>query len=141
MELVQTSEGGGGGRPNPPTPPPPPAYGPDERLLDQLASPHARGNMRNTSDFTPKKLDEGRDCLRCGFRKYRTGEKCPAQGVICNSCGASNHFARVCIKSKRATVTHRKDVWSMQDGDDSEDREVNTVQIRTLRGQAARLKV
>ena len=132
------------------------------RRVRQETTPHARGNMGNTSGFTPKKLEEGRDCLRCGFRKHRTGEKCPAQGVICNSCGASNHFARVCMKSKRATVTHlgqgrlprqrrvnavafdpddEEYTESMQDGDDSGDREVNTVQIRTLRGQAARLKV
>eukprot|EP00731_Ephydatia_muelleri_P007324 Em0003g1572a len=128
----------------------------------QETAPHARGSMRNTSGFTPKELEEGRDCLRCGFPKHRTGEKCPAQGAICNSCGASNHFARVCMKSKRATVTHRGQrglprqrrvnavaiepddeeyTDSVIDGDDSGEREVNTVQIRTLRGQAARLSV
>ena len=52
------------------------------RRVRQETTPHARGNMGNTSGFTPKKLEEGRDCLRCGFRKHRTGEKCPAQGVI-----------------------------------------------------------
>ena len=87
------------------------------------------------------------------FPQGLTGEKCPSQGVICNSCGASNHFARVFMKSKRATVTHRSHEGtlrqrrvnavaidpdeeeytdSMQSGDDSGDREVNTVQIRTL---------
>ena len=128
----------------------------------QETAPHARGSMRITSGFTPKELEEGRDCLRCGIPKHRTGEKCPAQGAICNSCGASNHFARVCMKSKRATVTHRGQrglprqrrvnavaidpddeeyTDSVIDGDDSGEREVNTVQIRTLRGQAARLSV
>ena len=66
------------------------------------------------------------------------------------------------MKSKRATVTHRGQrglprqrrvnavaidpddeeyTDSVIDGDDSGEREVNTVQIRTLRGQAARLSV
>ena len=66
---------------------------------------HARGNMRNTSGFSPKELEGGRDCLRCGCTVLERSAPLKDR-VICNSCGASNHFASVCMKSKRATVTH-----------------------------------
>lgn len=36
----------------------------------QESTPHARGKMRNMLGATPKELEGGRDCLRCGFRKH-----------------------------------------------------------------------
>ena len=53
-------------------------------------------------------LQVGVDCLKCGFPRHRKGEPCPAVGSTCHTCGREGHFARVCIKSGKATVTKGK---------------------------------
>lgn len=40
-------------------------------------------------------------CRYCGISPGRGKEQCPAYGKACKACGTANHFARVCIKSKR----------------------------------------
>uniref|UniRef100_A0A673W9M9 Gypsy retrotransposon integrase-like protein 1 n=1 Tax=Salmo trutta TaxID=8032 RepID=A0A673W9M9_SALTR len=45
--------------------------------------------------------DNPNTCRYCGISHGRGKEYCPAYGKICKSCGTANHFARVCMKSKR----------------------------------------
>lgn len=49
------------------------------------------------SQHTPRQrqqLQQLTDCSKCG-QKHRF--KCPAEGVVCNSCGKKNHYARMCF--------------------------------------------
>ena len=53
---------------------------------------------------TQKKLQRGMDCFRCGHPRHGRGQSCPAVGTRCRACNGPDHFARVCVKSGRASV-------------------------------------
>eukprot|EP00731_Ephydatia_muelleri_P017459 Em0010g557a len=97
----------------------------------QETAPHARGSMRNTSGFTPKELEEGRDCLRVCMKSKE-------QQLLTVVKGATKTRR---VNAVAIDLDDEEYTDSVIDGDDSGEREVNTVQIRTLRGQAARLSV
>ena len=47
---------------------------------------------------------KAKSCRYCG--KIHGKGQCLAYGKICSSCGKSNHFAAVCLTSKRGKVVH-----------------------------------
>ena len=62
----------------------------------------------NTKQSTvPHRKDQSykkspRTCYRCGG-EFPHANKCPALGKTCNSCGKTDHFARVCRSTPRPT--------------------------------------
>ena len=40
-------------------------------------------------------------CYRCGNKRHKFNQPCPAQGVICHGFGKANHFFSVCRSVKR----------------------------------------
>lgn len=60
--------------------------------------PFATANANTTANSA---ADNPNTCRYCGISHGRGKEYCPAYGKICKSCGTANHFARVCMKSKR----------------------------------------
>ncbi len=55
-------------------------------------------NTRTSNTFKAK------SCRYCG--KIHGKGQCLAYGKICSSCGKSNHFAAVCLTSKRVKAVH-----------------------------------
>ena len=51
-----------------------------------------------------KKLQLGMEYFRYGHPRYGRGQSCPAVGTRCRACNGPDHFARVCVKSGRASV-------------------------------------
>uniref|UniRef100_A0AAV2K178 Ig-like domain-containing protein n=1 Tax=Knipowitschia caucasica TaxID=637954 RepID=A0AAV2K178_KNICA len=45
------------------------------------------------------------NCRYCGNTHTRGRDHCPAFGKKCKLCGTNNHFAKVCMKSKRGSTT------------------------------------
>uniref|UniRef100_A0A8B9JE72 ribonuclease H n=1 Tax=Astyanax mexicanus TaxID=7994 RepID=A0A8B9JE72_ASTMX len=58
--------------------------------------------MRQQSTKQPSPTDTVPiQCRYCGSNHRAGREHCPAFGKQCKACGTSNHFARVCLKSKK----------------------------------------
>ncbi len=47
-------------------------------------------------------------CARCGYKKHKDGEKCPAEGAECYNCGKKNHLAKVCRSAKKDGSAHQQ---------------------------------
>lgn len=62
--------------------------------------------------------DQPRLCSFCGNNHVPKKEKCPAYGIICNTCGNANHFAKMCRSARvRSRQKHVHKVHTSQDGD------------------------
>ena len=57
-------------------------------------------------------------CKYCG--KLHEKGHCPAYGKVCSACGKQNHFAAVCLSSKRVKLVHVENTSSSTDSDDNE---------------------
>ena len=51
-------------------------------------------------------------CPRCTYERHEAGQKCPAEGRSCNTCGEKGHFAaaKLCTKKKKKTARRVKEV-------------------------------
>lgn len=62
--------------------------------------------------------DQPRLCSYCGNNHVPKKEKCPAYGIICNTCGNANHFAKMCRSARvRSRQKHVHEVHTSQDCD------------------------
>ena len=55
----------------------------------------------------PKQTSETQ-CRNCGFTWPHKDGPCPAKGKMCNTCGKSNHFSRVCRTKQDKPQNHGK---------------------------------
>ena len=105
---------------------------------------------------TQKKLQRGMDCFRCGHPRHGRGQSCPAVGTRCRACNGPDHFARVCVKSGRASVVgdrirDKKQVNKLSEVepgiDDTSDEsqgngsDLNVIHIQAIKGRTAKLSV
>ncbi|KAK9680750.1 hypothetical protein QE152_g38847 [Popillia japonica] len=99
----------------------------NRRLLD-IKDTDERVNKIHSKEST-----NTRNCLFCGDRHEFVKGKCPAYGKVCKICKGRNHFAKVCKKkhtkndyTKKGAVNskHKSRVKKINQGDDSEDSEV-----------------
>ncbi|KAJ8044099.1 hypothetical protein HOLleu_11471 [Holothuria leucospilota] len=63
-------------------------------------------------------------CGRCGNKRHRSEEDCPAMGELCRNCKRPNHFAKVCrTKKDTGQYSAGRNVSSVQqmDNDDTTD--------------------
>lgn len=67
-----------------------------------------RKRYQSTTTKRVQILDPKRQCLKCGYDLHNNESSCPANGKKCGSCGAENHFARVCISSGNAKLSDRQ---------------------------------
>lgn len=62
--------------------------------------------------------NQPRVCSYCGNNHVPKKEKCPAYGIICNTCGNANHFAKMCRSARvRSRQKHVHEVHTSQDCD------------------------
>lgn len=61
-------------------------------------------SRRGTVSGKVRQLFEGKNCFKCGNNIHSSGEKCPADGIVCSACHKLNHFAKVCVKTGRAEI-------------------------------------
>lgn len=77
--------------------------------------------QRNQSTSGSKaKYDNGQPqlCTYYGNNHVSKKEKCPAYGIICNTCGNVNHFAKMCRSARvRSRQKHVHEVHTSQDCD------------------------
>ncbi|KAL5516393.1 hypothetical protein EMCRGX_G001699 [Ephydatia muelleri] len=105
---------------------------------------------------TQKKLQRGMDCFRCEHPRHGRGQSCPAVGTRCRACNGPDHFARVCVKSGRASVVgdrirDKKQVNKLSEVepgiDDTSDEsqgngsDLNVIHIQAIKGRTAKLSV
>ena len=59
--------------------------------------------------FKGRQQNQRDTCTRCGRRKHRAGERCPALGVTYNRCNRKDHFRAQCLSKTVATMETSND--------------------------------
>lgn len=76
-----------------------------ERPQTDSVNAAARQPFKRSTPVTEKHTGPTADgpatCKFCGTSHGWGKDRCPAYGKVCKACGTANHFARVCIKSKK----------------------------------------
>ena len=82
---------------------------------------------RNSSQYEQKfkskyskknKESKSKSCTYCG--KIHERGPCPAYGKACSACGRLNHFAAVCLTSKRVKTVHVENESESTESEDNE---------------------
>ncbi|KII72731.1 Transposon Tf2-9 polyprotein [Thelohanellus kitauei] len=78
-----------------------------------------RVEKTRTTTHNCRILDPNRDCLRCGKRKHRAPQVCPALTLECKACKMVGHFSAACLKSGNAQIGDDKKQVRTVNVDDS----------------------
>jgi hypothetical protein len=79
-----------------------------------------RPKSKYSNQTKGSKFPKFKSCRYCG--KLHDREQCPAYGKfkVCTSCGKSNHFAAVCLTSKRVKAVHVENESESTESEDNE---------------------
>ena len=65
---------------------------------------------RQFEQFQPPgstRVQTNHNCGRCGQRKQRPGDRCPAKQAICRKCNKKAHYAMCCFSKTAAASAHK----------------------------------